>query len=43
MAEKHPENTLLQKKLKYYSPYPDESDFSDDDALFLALKEKYDS
>jgi len=40
LAEKHPENTLLQLKLKYYRPYPP-TDQSDDDILYEALKEKY--
>jgi len=40
IAEKHPENTLLQLKLKYYHPYSP-TDISDDEALYEALKEKY--
>jgi hypothetical protein len=40
MAEKHPENKLLQLKLKCYRPYP-QTDISDDDILYEALKEKY--
>ena len=40
LAEKHPENTFLQLKLKYYRPYP-LIDISDDEALYEALKEKY--
>ena len=40
LSEKHPENELLQTKLKYYHPYP-KTDKSDDDILYEALKEKY--
>jgi len=40
LAEKYPENTLLQLKLKYYRPYPS-TDISDDESLYEALKEKY--
>jgi hypothetical protein len=42
LAEKYPDDKLLQTKLEYYSPYPNVSEYSDDDILFLALKEKYD-
>jgi hypothetical protein len=40
LAEKYPENKLLQLKLKCYRPYP-QTDISDDDILYEALKEKY--
>ena len=40
LAEKYPENSLLQLKLKYYRPYP-LTDMSDEEALYEALKEKY--
>jgi hypothetical protein len=40
LAEKYPENKLLQTKLKYYSPYQ-ETDKTDDEILYEALKEKY--
>ncbi len=42
LAKKYPEDKLLQKKLEFYSPFPNVSEYSDDDILFLALKEKYD-
>jgi hypothetical protein len=38
LAEKYPENTLLQLRLKHYRPYP-QTNQSDDDILYEALKE----
>jgi hypothetical protein len=40
LAEKYSENKLLQRKLKYYRPYP-QTDISDEDILYETLKEKH--
>ena len=40
LAEKFPEDDFLQSLLETYRPYPP-TDESDDDLLFVALKEKY--